>query len=306
MPDEKAKKMADEALTRLMAELESGRSEALKNYLATMGRFHRYSWNNALLIHAQRPTATRVAGFRTWHEMGRAVKRGEKGIAIMAPILVKNKGAERIVEKLAKPEDAYRLTGFRTAYVFDVGQTDGKPLPNFSQTTGDPKEYGDKLKALVAGRGIALEYDPTIAPALGVSSGGRIRLVPGLSPAEEFSVLTHELAHEMLHHDKKAAALPIVVRETQAEAVAFVVSNGVGLETNRAQSDYIALYNGDPKTLADSLAVIQETSAKILNDLLVERERAEMPKTFSAKAEGLPAPLPPQSPEHSDSVSLDR
>jgi hypothetical protein len=92
-----------------------------------------------------------------------------------------------------------------------------------------------------------------------------------MAPAEEFSVLAHELAHEMLHHRKDAAPPSKLVRETQAEAVAFVVCRGVGLETNTAAADYIALYNGDKKTLAESLSVIQETSAKILDELLPEK-----------------------------------
>src|SRR5262249_30632858 len=140
------------------------------------------------------------------------------------------------------------VTGFRTAYVFDVSQTDGKPLPEFSKTTGDPQGYTDKLKEIATGRGIAVEYDAAIAPAMGMSSGGRVRLMPNLRKAEEFSVLVHELAHEMLHHGKDER-LPKVVRETQAEAVAFVVSRSIGLETNSAAADYIALYNGDKKTL---------------------------------------------------------
>ena len=86
MPEEKAQRIAEEALKRLTEELQTGRSDALKAYLSAMGRFHRYSWNNVILINSQRPTATRVAGFHTWHELGRSVKRGEKGIAILAPI----------------------------------------------------------------------------------------------------------------------------------------------------------------------------------------------------------------------------
>lgn len=318
MPDEKAKQLADEALARLMAELERGRSEALTNYLAMMSRFHRYSWNNVLLIHAQCPTATRVAGFRTWHELGRAVKKGEKGLAILAPILVKDKDATIGSKEPARAEAVERLVGFRSAFVFDVSQTEGKPLAQFAQTTGDPAHYGEKLKALVAQRGIALEYDATIEPAQGMSSGGRIRLVPGLSPAEGFSVLTHELAHEMLHHKPEAAALPKVVQETQAEAVAFVVSRGIGLETNNAHADYIALYNGDKKTLADSLSVIQQASARILDDLMGERHRPEPSHALSAQADparpAAPEPAPtapglPPSPgttERADSVSMDR
>ena len=88
---------------------------------------------------------------------------------------------------------------------------------NSPKTTGDTREYGQKLKALVAKQGISVAYDASIAPAQGISSGGRIRLMPGMAPAEEFSVLAHELAHEMLHHRKEAAPLPKVVRETQAD-----------------------------------------------------------------------------------------
>src|SRR5437899_5164821 len=254
MADDKVRKMAEEALNRLSAALEAGRSDTLNQYLAAMGRFHRYSWGNVLLINSQRPGATQVAGFHTWHDLGRWVKKGEKGIMIFAPVLVKQKDADPAgKETAAKRDEVFRLTGFRTAYVFDASQTEGRPLPEFAKTTGDTREYGEKLKALVAKQGISVEYDASIAPAQGVSSGGRIRLMPGMAPAEEFSVLAHELAHEMLHHRKEAAPLPTVVRETQAEAVAFVVCRTVGLETNTAAADYIALYNGDKKALTQSL-----------------------------------------------------
>src|SRR5713101_4179183 len=224
MPDDKVRKWAEEALNRLSADLEAGKSESLRNYLGAMSRFHRYSWGNVLLISSQRPNATQVAGFHTWHNLDRSVKKGEKGIMIFAPVLVRDKDHPTAAPKeTTKSDEILRLTGFRTAYVFDISQTEGKPLPEFAKTTGDVRGSGEKLKALVANRGIAVEYDASIAPAQGVSSGGRIRLMPGMAPAEEFSVLAHELAHEMLHHRKEAALPPKVVRETQAEAVAFVV-----------------------------------------------------------------------------------
>src|SRR5437870_1309110 len=318
------RKMAEEALNRLAGELEAGKSEALQNYLATMGRFHRYSWGNVLLIGSQRPTATHVAGYHTWQALGRHVKTGEKGIMIFAPILVKEREKSPPApspDQTATKNDIFRLTGFRTAFVFDLEQTEGKPLPQFAKTTGDPREFAEKLKALVAKQGIAIEYDKAIAPAQGVSYGGKIRLIPGLQPAEEFSVLAHELAHEMLHHKKDETRLPKVFEETQAEAVAYVVSRGVGLETNSAAADYIALYNGDKKTLAESLSAIQETSSRILDELLpVERltpahekqaERAVAGKPAQSQEEpGLPnlnqAEPAPQMPDQSDSISMDR
>src|SRR2546425_11858180 len=107
---------------------------------------------------------------------------------IFAPILVKEREKSPpapIPDRTAtKQNDAFRLTGFRTAFVFDVEQTEGKPLPQFVKTTGDPREFADKLKAFVAKQGIAIEYDKSITPAQGVSYGGKIRLIPGLQPAE--------------------------------------------------------------------------------------------------------------------------
>ena len=273
----------------------------------------------------QRPTATHVAGMHTWNKLGRIVNEGEKGIMILAPILRKDREEPRTTpnpgDSLAKKDDALRVVGFRTAFVYDIEQTHGKPLPEFAKTTGDPREFAEKLKELVAKQGISLEYDKSIAPALGLSAGGRIRLVPGMQPAEEFSVLAHELAHEMLHHRKVDARLPKVVVETQAEAVAYVVCRGVGLETNSAAADYIKLYNGDKKTLAESLSVIQETSSKILDQLLPEQRMAPGHEkhpvmVFADKLAqshdepGRASPAQPaaarQGPDQSDSISLDR
>jgi len=326
MADDRARNLAEDAFNRLVAELDQGKSEAFKNYLAAMGRFHRYSWGNVGLIAYQRPTATHVAGIHTWNRLGRIINEGEKGIMILAPIIKKEKELPRTPtragESLVKQEkDAERRpVGFRTAFVFDLAQTQGKPLPEFARTSGDPSQFAAKLRSLVAKEGISLEYDKSIAPAMGVSSGGKIRLVPGMQPAEEFSVLAHELAHEMLHHSKAEARLPKTVVEMQAEAVAYVACRGVGLETNSAAADYIHLYNGDKKTLAASLSVIQETSSKILDQLLPEqrtspfhekpdRSLSDMPTHSHGEpgrehpAGSMPAAQPP---EHSDSISLDR
>src|ERR1700693_2463074 len=124
MADDKVRQIAEEALNRLSAELEAGKSETLKNYLAAMGRFHRYSWGNVLMINSQRPDATQVAGFHAWHDLGRWVKKGEKGIMIFAQVVVKQKDAAAAGKEIAKPDEALRLRGFRTAYVFDASQTE--------------------------------------------------------------------------------------------------------------------------------------------------------------------------------------
>lgn len=297
---DKARKVAEEALARLSTELEAGKSETLKAYLTAMGRFRQYSWNNVMLISSQRPSATRVAGIHAWNDLGRTVKKGEKGIMIFAPMIVKRSEPPTPQEKEAVPKAPPRLSGFRAAYVFDVSQTEGKPMPEFAKTTGDPKDLADKLKTMAAGRAITVEYDSSLGNALGVSSGGRIRLKPDLSKSEEFSVLVHELAHEMLHQGKKES-FPPVVRETQAEAVAFVVCRGVGLETITAAADYIKLYNGDKKTLTESLSVVQETSAQILDELLPEERLTPSRHEFQATSNTAPEPL-----GQSQSIPMDR
>ncbi len=265
MKNEQAKALADEALDKLADALERGHSDTLRNYLSVMGRFHRYSWGNVLLIATQRPDAIRVAGFHTWRRLGRAVRKGEKGIMILAPVVCKKR-----IEAEEGEDEQTRVFGFRAAYVFDQTQTDGDPLPEFACVKGDPARHTERLKTFISESGIGLEYDAAIAPAHGLSSGGRIRILPGLAPAEEFSVLVHELAHERLHHSERRPDTTRTIRETEAEAVAFVVCASVGLETNTAAADYIQLYNGDKQTLAESLSFVQSTAAAILTAIAPE------------------------------------
>lgn len=263
MKAEQAQRFTHEALEKLSAALEAGASEELRRYLAVMARFHRYSFTNSLLIAMQRPDATHVAGYRAWQKLGRQVRKGERGITIFAPMRIRAaEGGEG-----AGDEDAETLLRFKAVRVFDIAQTDGEPLPERTGTQGDPGPYLDRLTALVAARGIALAYSDDLGGADGTSSGGVIHLRSGLPPAEAFSVLVHELAHEMLHHVAGAERPPKTVRETEAEAVAYVVSEAVGLETGTASSDYIHLYRGDKKTLADSLGRIHGAATAIIEGI---------------------------------------
>ena len=160
------------------------------------------------------------------------------------------------------------LVGFRSAYVFDVCQTEGKALPELSErVTGNVGEYRERLVDFVTAQGITLEFKESIAPALGMSYGGRIAILPAQGAAEEFSTLVHELAHEMLHKAERRTATTKTVRETEAEAIAFVVGTTIGLRTGRASADYIHLYHGNAALLTESLEVIQKTSAVILSAL---------------------------------------
>jgi antirestriction protein ArdC len=256
------KKLTTESLKELAALLEQGRSERLITLLKTMGRFHRYSLHNVFLIVAQRPSATRVAGFHTWRTIGRFVRKGEKGIAILAPIVRRRR-------EETQDDESQVVVGFRAAYVFDVEQTDGAPLPQTAEVTGDPGEHMAALKRAIAARGISVEYADDLGGALGLSCGGRIRVLNGLSAASEFAVLAHEFAHELLHRsgDRPESR---DTRELEAEAVAFIVGQAVGLEASEAARDYIQLYRGDATALAASLDRIQRTASSILQSFHVD------------------------------------
>ena len=172
-----------------------------------MARFHRYSANNILLIHVQRQDATRVAGFSAWRKLGRFVRRGEKGIAILVPMTLRRSLDE--AGNGVGTEDgatARPILGFKPGYVFDVSQTDGEPLPAFAEVSGEPGDHVVALKAFLVSRGIELSYaNAELGAAHGASLKGRILLRDDLSPAVEFSVLVHEIAHELLHTGDRRA-----------------------------------------------------------------------------------------------------
>ncbi|HTC92485.1 MAG TPA: ArdC family protein [Terriglobales bacterium] len=266
------------SIDALVKALEAGHSEALSSYLTAMAQFHHYSFQNIILIASQRPTATKVAGIRTWNELGRKVRRGEKGIMIFAPLIGYKRNASEADQsqqsdtRTTKPEP--RLVGFRAVYVFDVAQTEGVELPELSSTvTGEVGDKLDRLAEFTTGQGIKLEYSDKIAPARGMSYGGLIRILPDLEPSETLATLVHELAHEMLHKAERRTLTTKAVRETEAEAVAFVVCHALGFETGSGSSDYIQLYHGDANLLKESLEVVQRTASQILGAISLRDEQ---------------------------------
>jgi antirestriction protein ArdC len=268
----------------LIEQLEAGHSDALTAYLDAMSRFHNYSFGNVLEIARQRPSASRVAGMYAWNQLGRRVKKGEKGIRILAPIIgIKRKKDEEADRDITK-QNTRVLVGFRNAYVFDVEQTEGAELPAMREVSGDVGENYDRLVSFVKHQGIELVFTEKIAPALGMSYGGRISILPGQSAAETFATLVHELGHEMLHKAERRTTTTKTVRETEAEAIAFVVGKAVGLEAGTASADYINLYHGNASLLIESLEVIKQASAVILAALQPPTAaEAEIPDAELAK-----------------------
>ena len=272
MKRDDAMKLVAEGIAALNDALKGGHSETLKRFLDTVARFHHYSLNNAILIASQRPEATRVAGFHAWRKFGRCVRKGEHGIAIFAPMSHRKDRDERETTTTDEKEIVF---GFRIAYVFDVGQTDGDPLPEFAKVSGDASGWLPHLENAVNDAGVTLEYGPIHFPmgANGVSKPGAIKVSRDLSEPEKFSVLAHEFAHELMHQrtDRRKDSTRQVL-ETEAEAVAYTVCRAFGIESTTHSADYIQLYQGTEDTLRESLGCVQQTATQIITAV---RSRSE-------------------------------
>jgi hypothetical protein len=308
-----AQELITSSINTLVQALEAGHSEALSAYLAAMGRFHTYSFSNILLIATQKPTATRVAGIRTWNQLGRRVKKGEKGILIFAPLVgwkrkpeteeskPRKRGKKSHAENAAQAPEVERvqyLLGFRGVYVWDVAQTEGDELPVLNNTVqGDVTEALPRLIEFVESQQIKLEFSDKISPARGMSYGGMIRILPDMQPTETLATLVHELAHEMLHRAERRTLTTKTVRETEAEAVAFVVCHALELETGRGSADYIQLYHGDAKLLHESLEVVQRTASIILGAISPRDEAAPVVAAVPAIPAAVIENTTPQVPE---------
>jgi hypothetical protein len=158
---EQAREVASKALQYLSESLEQGQSEVLRTYLAAIGRFHRYSASNLLLIIAQRPNAAHVAACQAWRKLHRRVTQGAKGIVIFAPIV--NRTLDTNGCGVETPRE--NLVSRHATVVFGVADTTGEPLPALSQFEGDPGEYLERLKEFVTESGCSLEYSKSIFPA---------------------------------------------------------------------------------------------------------------------------------------------
>lgn len=238
-------------------------SEQFKTALAFRRTFHTYSINNALLIAIQKPEATLVAGYKAWQQKGRQVRKGEKGIAILAPLMRKFKDDNG--------DEEVRPVGFRTTYVFDVSQTDGEAIPELPQPAptgaGATQELFDALTADVTARGITVEREDDLGGAWGYyqPKADRIVLRSDLGTAEATPVLIHELAHALLHKDTDK---PRHVAELEAEATAFLIAQELGVDTAAFSFSYIAGWNtdGTPEQLTAALTVADRAAREYLEN----------------------------------------
>lgn len=272
-------------------------SSLYREFLITMAKFHNYSLGNQMLIMLQKPSATRVAGFVTWKDLGRYVRAGEKGIDILAPCLpprilkcllcektfterelrthiveVHHRGDVSILVREAREEAVGVLaaTHFKVVSVFDVSQTGGKPLPEIEVPvlTGEANEtLFDNVANLAKGQGVSVSFEPrpNQNPEIkGSYLGKDIWVRPEESRAQQLKTLLHEVAH---YFTEGVFRIPRQDAETIAESVAFTVAAHYGFDTGARSFAYVALWARDKKVLEQNLANIHKVSGRMIEEL---------------------------------------
>lgn len=271
MKREEVQQLVDRGLRELHQALAGGNSERLEQYLKVMAQFPNYSFNNIVLIWSQFPEAQMVLGFHSWKKLGRKVKKGEKGIGIVAPLVGRKK--DEAGNQVGNQDGDKSVFGFRVVHVFDVSQTEGEALPKLGEITGDPGTHIGAIEKLIANEGIELTYEPIKSGALGVSKNGQIVVQPDLEPPSRMATLVHELAHEKMHKTiERRRQTNQSIRETEAEAVAHIVCQALGMESIAHSADYIRLYDGDVGVLNDSMTHIQRAASEILTGIQAHHE----------------------------------
>ena len=287
---------SSERLKEITDKLEQGvtelfESERYKEYLKVMARFHRYSFNNTLLIAIQKPDATHLAGFQAWKKLGRHVKKGEKGIKVIAPAPYKKKiEVGRVDPHTMKPilgsdgkplteEKEIMVPAYKAVSTYDVSQTEGKPLPSIAvdELTGSVESYDNFLAALEKVSPVPIGFEDIAGSAHGYFSlvDKRIAIQEGMSELQTLKTLIHEISHAKLHDfdlDAPKDERPEIDRNTkevQAESIAYCVCQRYGLDTSDYSFGYVAGWsNGkDVKELRSSLEVIRDTAAEIIDSL---------------------------------------
>lgn len=281
-----------EKMKQTLDKLEAGvmeffTSEKYITYLQVMSKFHTYSANNQVLIAMQMPEATAVAGYNSWiRNFDRHVKRGEKSITILAPMKVKIKiDTDRRDADGKIIQEERETIKFRPVSVFDVSQTEGKPLPQIiSELTGDVSRYEQLLDAARQAAPYPIEIGAVEGSAKGWCNYAQEKIVikEGMSEAQTLKTAFHETAHARIHGgdtDKSREQ-----KEVEAESIAYVVCSHFGLDTSDYTFGYVATWAGrqDINLLKQSMQTISQTAKSIITD--VERAMEEPELTASGKS----------------------
>ena len=298
---EQIKKLTDQIEAGIKALFQSGDLEKYQAYLRTMSHFHHYSVNNQMLIFSQCPHATLVAGYQKWqNQFSRHVLRGEKGISILAPTPYKIKVEKEKLDPDTKlplldadgntitEEKEVQIPMFRPVKVFDVSQTDGKPLPERVQSpvaelTGNVEHYEAFMEALRRVSPVPIEMKPLSDDLDGFFSPSKqsITLRAGMSEVQTVCAAVHEIAHSKLHdYAKQPNSQPkdSSTEEIEAESIAYTVCAYFGIETSANSFGYVATWSKDKdlKAFKESLDTIRKTSSELISG--VEQQFKEICK----------------------------
>jgi antirestriction protein ArdC len=260
--------------TEILATLADGvarltNSAEWQAWLDVQSRFHRYSWGNTLLIALQRPEATQVAGFHSWLRLGRHVRKGEKGIAIIAPVVRRVRVTDEATGD--KKVIAGSPSAFRVAHVFDVAQTDGEDLPAVPvhKLEGDDADnLYLQLVAVAHSLGFTVEEDYLDNGVSGDCNHveARIRVEVRNEPQQQIKTLAHELAHAILHADRTNFVRERA--ELEAESVAYVVCADLRIDSSSYSFGYLATWSGGgteaQRAISESAQRIQKAAHQIL------------------------------------------
>ena len=264
------------AIEEIKAKLEQGITDVMtsdnyRTWLDTISKFHNYSFNNQILITMQKPEATRVAGFSTWKSMERHINKGEKAIKIIAPIPHKYTVLTKDHDGNETEEEKQWCT-FKVVNVFDISQTSGKELPSMmpKHVTEEVENFADIVEALKKATSATIVFeamDGETANGYYHNTEHSIHVKNTMSEAMQIKTLAHEIAHSIMHHNDVDTERN--VKEMQAESVAYIVSNYLGIDTSDYSFNYVAGWSGekDTKTLKAEMSKITDTAKKIINSL---------------------------------------
>ena len=285
----------EEKMKEIMNRLQDGlqelfQSERYAEYLRVMSQFHRYSFNNTLLIAMQRPDATRVAGYHAWEKkFNRHVRKGESGIQIIAPESFREKReqekidpetGEVVLREDGQPEtEEVTVTAlrFKVTTVFDISQTEGDPLPELdvNELTADVEHFPIYMEAIQNVTPVPIRFDEVSGESRGYydNLGKEIVLQSGMSELQTIKTAIHEAAHAVLHDldimQEQGIHKDQITRECEAESVAFTVLSYFGLDTSDYSFPYIAGWSNDKdmKVLRASMDTIRKTAGEMIEGI---------------------------------------
>ena len=295
---QKVQELTDK-LERGLTELFS--SDSYKNYLSTMSKFHNYSFNNTLLISMQKPEASLVAGYKAWQKnFDRHVNKGEKAIRILAPAPYKIKEERDKIDPVTqeimldrdgnpqKEEVEITIPSFRAVSVFDVSQTDGKPIPQLEakELLSDVEGYQDMIHAVEAVSPVPIEMEEIAGESKGYfdREARRIAVQENMSESQTLKTMIHEVAHSMLHNKEiEQARKDRNTKEVEAESIAYTVCQHFGVDTSEYSFGYIAGWSSgrDTKELKSSMDTIRRAASELITGIEEQLEEIRRDREVS-------------------------